>query len=104
MYPSPSPAYRPQMPQQPPQLIPQTTNQNVRPTPPPPPPSVSTASSTYPYLPYNYNSNSVASGHPGQPPLLPQPMPYAMGGNTASSANQQNNNLNGPPSVSRNIS
>jgi hypothetical protein len=28
-------------------------------------------------------------------------MPLAMGGNTTGATNQQNNNLNGPPSVSK---
>jgi hypothetical protein len=66
-------------------------NQNVH-----PPPPVSASSSNYAYPQYNHNVNSAASAHPGQPPLYPQSMPYAMGGSAAS---QQNNNLNGPPSV-----
>jgi hypothetical protein len=95
MYPSPATAYRPQ-----PQLIPQMTNQNLHPSspPPPPPPPTSTSSSNYPY--YSHNSNAPTSGHPGQPPFIPQPTPYAMGGSTTGATNQQNNNLNGPPSVS----
>jgi hypothetical protein len=101
MYPAPSSVYRPQLPQPPlppqqqqSQFISQTANPNIH-----PPPSAPTSSSTYPYPQYNYNSNLAASGHPGQPPLVPQPMPYSMGGNTAAATSQQNNNLNGPLSV-----
>jgi hypothetical protein len=99
MYPAPSSAYRPQLPQQSTQFIPQTTNQNVH-----PPPPVPTASGTYPYPQHNHHLNSPASGHPGQPTLYPQPMPYAMGGSVASATNQQNNNLNGPLSVRMSLS
>jgi hypothetical protein len=88
MYPSPSSAYRPQIPQQQPPLIPQTINQNTHSLPPPPP-----SSSTHPYPQYNHNSNTAASGHP---PLVPQPMARS----TAGPINQQNNNLNGPLPVS----
>jgi hypothetical protein len=92
MYPSP-------VAQQASQYIPQTSNQNIRPPLPPPPNS----SSTPHYPQYNNISNSPASGHPGQPPLYPQAMPYTMGGSTASASNQQNNNLNGPLSVRMNL-
>ena len=97
MYPSPASAYRPQVQQ--PQFIPQMSNQ-ISQSPPPPPPS-----STYPY-PY---SNTAAvpntapiptSTYPGQPP--PPPMPYAMGGATNGTPNQQMNHMNGPfPTVCR---
>jgi len=99
MYPSPASAYRPQVQQ--PQFIPQMTNQNSQ-SPLPPP------SSTYPYPQYSNNSNATAStnnilppptatypGHPGQPPPFPQPVPYGMGGSTASTMNPQMNNING---------
>ena len=79
MYPSPTSLYQPQVPQQPSQLIPQTSNQNIHPS--PPPPSIPTSSSTYPYPQNNYNSNSTLPGHPVQ-----QAMPYL----TASATNQQN--------------
>ena len=94
MYPAAvaSSSYRPQLPQQPSQLIPQTNNQNIHPPFPAPP-----SSSSYPYPQHNYNVNTPASGHPGQPPLYPQTMPAAMGN---SATNQQNNSVNGPPVVS----
>ncbi len=100
MYPPPSSLYRPQVPQQPPQLISQTMNQNVHPSLPLPPGPPS--SSAYPYQHSNYNSNSATSGHPGQPLLVPQSMPYAMGGSTTGATNQQNN-LNGPLTVRMSI-
>ncbi|CAF2797756.1 unnamed protein product [Rotaria sp. Silwood2] len=114
MYPSPASAYRPQVQQT--QIVPQTTypqmtNQNSQPLPPPPPPP----SSTYPYPHYNSNSNTSATtkttpylastypGQVGQIPPLPQPMPYAMGGSTATTDNQQINNMNGPISNNNNL-
>lgn len=105
MYPTPtSSLQRPPLPQQlqqppppPPtssssQLIPQhPMNQNVH-----PPLPTSSPSAAYPYPQYQYNTSSPASGHPGQPPLHPQPTSSAMANNTA---NQQNNYLNGPVPV-----
>jgi len=105
MYPSPASAYRPQVQQQQPQLIPQPTypqmtNQNSQQPPP---------SSSYPHPQYSNNLSTTATpntippstltypGHPGQPPPFPQPMPYAMGGNIP---NQQTNNVNGSFPVS----
>lgn len=74
------------------QFIPQATmNQNVHPPLPP-----TSASAAYPYPQHQYNTSSAASGHPGQPPLYPQPTSSAMGNNTA---NQQNSYLNGPAPV-----
>jgi len=96
MYPSPASSYQPQMPQQPPPPLP---NQNYPSTAPAILPSSTiptTSTSNYPYPQYNYNTNPTSSAHPGQPPL----MPYGMSGNTAATMpNQQNNNVNGPPSV-----
>ncbi|CAF1088386.1 unnamed protein product [Adineta steineri] len=92
MYPAPSSAYRPQVPQP----IPQTMNQNTHPLPPPPPTSAS--SSTYPYPQQNYTSNPPVAGYPGQPSVAPQPMHYSMGGSTAAAMTQPHNNLHGPPS------
>ena len=97
MYPSPSTVYRPQVLQQPSQLIPQTTNQNIHPSPPPPP----TSSSSYPYTQYNHNSNAVTSGHPGQQPFSPPTVPFGTATNVTGPTNQQNNNnLNNALSVS----
>jgi hypothetical protein len=95
MYPPPSSAYRPQVSQQPPQLIPQTMDRNPHPSSAPP-----SSSSSYPYPQPNYNSTSAASG---QPPPYSQAMPYTMGGNTTGATYQQNTNLNGPASVRMNI-
>jgi hypothetical protein len=101
MYPSPSTVYRPQVLQQPSQLIPQTTNQNIHPSSPPLPPPPTSSSSAYPYTQYNQNSNAVASGHSGQQPFSPHAVPFGMATNVTGPTNHQNNNnLNNPQSVS----
>ncbi|UJR31552.1 hypothetical protein I4U23_019039 [Adineta vaga] len=98
MYPTPSPAYYPQVSQLPAQPIPQTVNQNAHTSSLPPPPPPPSSSSTYPYSQYNQNSNSAVSGHFGQQPHIPQPVSYPTSGSASNSINSQNNNFSGPSS------
>ena len=99
MYPPPPSIYYPQASQQSTQFIAQASNQpfqsSFAPT--------STLPPAYSSPQYVHSLNPPVPAHPNQTPPFPQPMPYGIYSSATGSANQQNNNnFNGPLSVSKN--